>query len=138
MGSVRRAGRVRFRHNAALAVAAVVALVGGIPLAAAAPWLAPILLVPLAVAVWAWRAGTDADADGLRVTALFGGRRLPWTRIAQLVPADRGRVAAVLTDGTVVPLTAVTPADLPRLVAASGQELVATPAEPTDAPGAAR
>lgn len=98
-------------------------LISGFPLAAAAPWLAPLLLVPLALSVWAWRAGTDADTDGLRVQALFGSRRLPWDRIAQLAPVEERRVAAVLTDGSSVLLTAVSPADLPRLVAASGREL---------------
>ncbi|MFS8477409.1 MAG: PH domain-containing protein [Micromonosporaceae bacterium] len=136
MGIVRRAGIIRFRHNAALTVAAVVALVGALPVAASSPWLAPIPLVPLAVAVWAWRAGTDADRHGLQVRALLGSRRLPWARIAQLVPTGHGRVSAVLTDGAVVTLTAVTPADLPRLVAASGQELTA--AEEADSPDPAR
>src|SRR5690606_31396363 len=93
MGIVRRAGIIRFRHNAALTVAAVVALVGALPVAASSPWLAPIPLVPLAVAVWAWRAGTDADRHGLQVRALLGSRRLPWARIAQLVPTGHGRVS---------------------------------------------
>lgn len=126
---MRRTPITRFRHHAALTVAAVVAFLGAVPLAGAAPRLAPVLLVPLALAVWSWRAGTDADADGLRVRALFGARRLPWASVEQFVPAGGGRIVAVLTDGTAVPLTAVTAADLPRLVAASGHELAGTPAE---------
>lgn len=127
MNRVGRASRVTFRHHAALTVAATVTIVGGTPLVAAAPWLAPALLVPLAVAIWAWRAGTDADADGLRVRALFGERRIPWTDVTRLVPIGGNRVAAELADGSAVPLTAVTPAHLPRLVSASGQRLSTAP-----------
>lgn len=126
IGIVPKKPTVKFRHPAALAVAGVVVLISGIPLAATAPWLSPILLVPLVVTVWAWRAGTDADADGLRVRALVGSRQLPWDRVAQLVPTDR-RVLAELTDGGQLVLSAVTPADLPRLVTASGRTLTGTP-----------
>ena len=78
----------------------------------------------LPVAVWGWRAGTDADESGVTVHALFGARRLPWSRISGFAPRGR-RVVAVLDGGATVPLTAVTPADLPRLVAASGAEIKA-------------
>ena len=116
-----------FRYPAAIAIAALVAAIAAVPLAASQPYLAPILLVPLAVAGWAWRAGTDADAAGVRVRALLGQRRVPWSRISGLVPAGRRRVAATLTDGSHLVLPAVTPADLPRLVAASGGELARAP-----------
>jgi hypothetical protein len=111
---------VRFRYHAALAVAGVVTLIAGIPLAASGWYLAPILLVPLAVAVWAWRAGTDADRDGLVVRALLGSRRIAWSEVAELTTDARGRALARLDDGRGVPLTAVTAADLPRLAASSG------------------
>jgi hypothetical protein len=106
---------VRFRHHAALAVAGVVTVVAGIPLATTAWYLAPILLVPLAVAVWAWRAGTDADRDGLVVRALLGSRRIAWSEVAELTTDARGQALARLADGRGVPLTAVGAADLPRL-----------------------
>jgi hypothetical protein len=109
----------RFRYHAALAVAAVVALIGAIPLAASAWYLTPILLVPLAVAVWAWRAGTDAGPDGLVVRALLGRRRIPWSSVTELIPDERGRVHAMLADGMAVPLPAVTARDLPQLTAAA-------------------
>jgi len=99
-------------------------MIGALPLATYRWYLAPILLVPAAVAVWGWRAGTDADESGLTIRALFGQRRLPWSRIEGFVPAGR-RVTAVLDGGRRVTLTAVTPADLPKLVAASGSELTA-------------
>jgi hypothetical protein len=111
---------VRFRHHAALAVAGVVTVIAGVPLATTAWYLAPILLVPLAVAVWAWRAGTDADQDGLVVRALLGNRRIAWSEVAELTADARGRALARLSDGRGVPLTAVSGADLPRLAASSG------------------
>ena len=114
---------VRFRHHQAILVAAIIAFIGAIPLAGAAAYLAPILVIPLAVAAWAWRAGTDADHRGVRVRALIGHRDVSWSAIAELGSDPDGRVLARRHDGTVLPLTAVTRDDLPRLIAASGQEL---------------
>jgi hypothetical protein len=121
--------RVKFRYNAAVTVAAIIAVIGGLPLATSAWFVAPILLVPLAIAVWGWRAGTDATINGVRVRALFGSRFLPWPKIDSLVVGERNRVFAHTSAGSVVRLTAVTPADLPTLVAASGEEL-STPPSP--------
>jgi hypothetical protein len=115
---------VRFRHNSAIAVAGLVALLGAVPVATARWYLVPLLLVPAALSVWAWRAGTDASSAGLVLRALFGSRRLGWDRISGLVPDQRGRVFAVLTGGALVRLPAVRRADLPVLVAASGRQLV--------------
>jgi hypothetical protein len=114
----------RFRYSSAITVAAVIVMISGISLATWAPYLLPVLVVPLAVAVWSWRAGTNADSHGLTVRALLGSRRLPWPSVSGLVTDGRGHVSAQLTSGTAVQLPAVTAADLPRLVAASGQELV--------------
>jgi PH (Pleckstrin Homology) domain-containing protein len=118
---------VKFRYNAAYWVAAIVALISAIPLATTRWYLAPIALIPLAVAVWAWRAGTDVDASGVRVRALLGSRAIPWSRVESLTVGPRGRVYAQLTGGTAVRLSAVGGADLPRLIAASGQPLASTP-----------
>jgi Bacterial PH domain len=120
---VTSARRTRFRYHAALAVAGVIALIGAIPAASAAPYLLPLLLVPLAVTGWAWLAGTDAGPDGLVVRALLGRRRIPWPAVSELGADARGRAYATLVDGRAVPLPAVTAADLPRLVAASGHRL---------------
>jgi hypothetical protein len=124
--------RVRFRYNVSICLAGILAFLGAIPVAtvgfghddvpAYAYVLLLILLVPLAVAVWGWRAGTDADADGLRIRALIRSRRIPWTDVALLGPRQR-RVYAQLTDGRTIKLSAVSPADLPRLVAASGEKI---------------
>jgi hypothetical protein len=124
---------VKFRHSSAIAIAALVAFFGAIPVATYRWFLTPILLVPLAVLVWGWRAGTDADDLGVSARALLGNRRLPWSRITALVPAGR-RVVAVLDGGAAVRLPAVSPADLPKLIAASGAELD-TGAEPATGSG---
>ncbi|MEU7761860.1 MULTISPECIES: PH domain-containing protein [Micromonospora] len=118
-----RADTVRFRHNQAILVAAIVAFIGALPLASARWWLLWVLLVPLAVAVWAWRAGTDADARELRLRALVGQRRVPWNRVAELAGDSRGRAMARLDDGEVVMLPAVRATELSRLIAVTGQEL---------------
>jgi len=121
---------LKFRYNAAIPVAALLAFLGALPLATARWYLAPILLVPAAVAVWGWRAGTDADRTGLRLRALAGSRRVDWSRVRALAPDDRGRVHAQLDSGVAVRLPAVRAADLPRLIAASGQQAD----EPADGP----
>jgi len=118
------APKVRFRQHSAITVAAVIAAISGISLANWAPYLLPVLIVPLAVAAWSWRSGTDADADGLTVRAVVGARRIPWTDVVEIGRDPRGRTLARLTSGAVVALPAVTAHDLPQLVAASGQDLV--------------
>jgi len=140
--------RARFRYNVSIAIAGAIAFLGALPVATSgfvrtgpqpfyAYLLLLLLLIPLGVAVWGWRAGTDADADGLRVRPRFRSHRIAWSEVSALVPRGR-RVVAGLTDGRGVPLPAVTPADLPRLVAASGQELDSdTPADREGGAGAA-
>lgn len=115
---------VRFRHHSAMATAGVIVALAAIyPVADLGLPALPLLLLPLIFSVWAWRSGTDADSEGLRVRALLGNRRIGWPRVAALIPDERGRVLASLTDGTAIPLTAVNAGDLPKLVAASGQPL---------------
>lgn len=128
----------RFRHHSAITIAAVLAAIASTPFlyegltalaglpdpaAVARGLLVLVPLVPLAVAVWAWRAGTDANAYGIRVRALFGRKIVPWTEVSALVPDQRGRARATLNSGRVLRLTAVRADDLPRLVASSGKEL---------------
>jgi hypothetical protein len=139
--------RARFRYNISICIAGILTFIGAIPVAtvgfghgdipAYAYPLPAILLIPLAVAIWGWRAGTDADAQGLRVRALVGSRRIPWADVAALLPQSR-RVYVRTTDGRTFRLAAVTPDDLPKLIAASGQSLTrdttAAPTTATDSP----
>ncbi|RIV40626.1 PH domain-containing protein [Micromonospora radicis] len=116
-----RSDTTRFRHHQAILVAAIVGTIGALPLASARAYLLPVLLVPLALAAWAWRAGTDADARGLRLRALAGARRISWEQVVELGADPRGRAVARLDDGQRLLLPAVRGEDLPRLVAAAGR-----------------
>lgn len=113
---------MKFRHNFAIVVAAILACIGTIPVAAYAWYVTPIIVVPLVIAVWAWRAGTDVDRGGLTVRALLANRRFTWQEIEGFATRS-GSVAAVTSDGRVVSLTAVRATDIDRLIAASGQLL---------------
>ncbi len=134
--------RARFRHNVSIPIAALVAFLGAVPLATAflggengtpayAYPMLLILLIPVIVGVWGWRAGTDADSEGLHLRALIGSRPVAWSEITALVPQGR-RVIATLADGRAIALPAVGRSDLPRLVAASGQPLDPAPGAPQD------
>jgi hypothetical protein len=120
---VRRKPLLRVRKTGALLVAAVIAFVSAVPLAGAKWELTPILLIPLAIFVWAWRSGTDVYPEELRVKALVGSTRVPWPRIAELAPDPRGRISALLDNGNVIRLTGVTRGNLPRVLAAGQQEI---------------
>ena len=120
---------LRVRKSGALLVAAMIAFAGTVPLAGARWELTPILLVPLVVGIWAWRAGTDVYADRLRVRALIGSTVLPWERVAELAPDRRKRIVALLDNGNVIPLTGVTTANLPAVLEAAGRS-VSTPPPP--------
>ncbi|AVT37270.1 PH domain-containing protein [Plantactinospora sp. BB1] len=130
-----KTGTLRFRHSQAIWVAALIAFLGALPLASSRWYLTPLLLVPVAVGVWAWRAGTDADRDGVRIRALLGQRSIAWSEIVELASDPRGQAVARLHDGRTTALPAVRAADLPGLVAASGQPLGEprpTPDQPAD------
>jgi len=132
--------RVRFRPHQAILVAAVILFISALPLVfgpdlptdpianpsgtdALRWWLAPILLVPIGIFLWALRSGTNADAEGLTLRAVFSSRRIPWDAVRELSADDRGRAVALLDDGHAVALPQVKGTDLPRLVAASGHAL---------------
>lgn len=123
MTTVSRKPVLRVRKPGALLVAALIAFIGTVPFAGARWQLAPILLIPLVVLFWAWRAGTDVDAEGLRVRALAGSTFVPWSRVAELAPDRRGRISALLTGGNVLRLTGVTTANLEAVLRAGGQEV---------------
>jgi hypothetical protein len=123
MSGVRNRPVLRIRRSGALVVAALIGLVGTVPLAGARWELTPILLVPLLILVWAWRAGTDVYPDRLKVRALFGSTTVPWARVAELAPDRGGRVSALLDNGNVIRLTGVTRDNIETVVAAGGQQV---------------
>jgi len=127
---VRRKPLLRVRKTGALLVAAVIAFVGTVPLAGASRPLALILLIPAALIVWAWRAGTDVYADELRVKALIGRTRVPWASIQEMAPDQRGQISARLANGNAIRLTGVTRDNLPRVLAAAGQQV----SDPSNSP----
>ena len=118
-----RTTAIRFRHSGAVAFAAFVAFLGALPLATYRWYLLPILVVPVAAAVWGWRTGTDASPAGLTLHKPLGSRHVDWSRVTGLVPDRRGRVYTALEGDGLLRLPAVGTRDLPRLIAASGHEL---------------
>jgi Bacterial PH domain len=114
---------LRFRHSSAITVAAVISMITALSFATWAPYLLVLLALPLAVAVWSWRSGTDVDQTAVTVRAALGSRRMPWPDIAEIVPDEHGRVFARLRSGSAVRLTAVGPGHLAQI-----KELLGLPA----------
>lgn len=110
-----------FRYPAGMALTALLAAVSSGFIAAAGDYWVLVPLAPLLVAIWAWRAGTDANEYGIRVRALVGRKIIPWTEVAALGPDARGGAMVALSNGKKISLTAVKATDLPRLIAASGK-----------------
>jgi hypothetical protein len=115
----------KFRYNAAITIAAVVALFGTVPLATSRTYLLPLIAVPVLIGVWGWRAGTDVGPAGLTVRALFASRLVPWSDVSALVRAGRGRSYAVLTSGGRVRLPAVGATELTSLTRETAADLSA-------------
>jgi hypothetical protein len=110
---------IKFRRNAALVTATLVAVVPGLWVGFGAPSVPIILLAlgtPILIAVASWRRGTDAGVDGLVIWTLLVARRVPWSQVSELVPESKRRVSAQLTTGAAIELPAVRPADLAMLV----------------------
>jgi hypothetical protein len=80
-----------------------------------------LLLIPIAAIVFIARTATVVNADGIRVRALFGTRRLAWTEVRGLSVEQRS-VYAVCRDGS-VRLPCVRVGDLAAVAAASGGHL---------------
>lgn len=107
---------LKYRHSSAITVAAIIMMIAGLSLGSWQPALLVLLVIPLAVAIWSWRAGTDVTAEAVTVRAALGQRRVPWAEIAALRPDEQGKVEAVLNSGNRITLTAVPLRDLPNLV----------------------
>ncbi|QIS07702.1 PH domain-containing protein [Nocardia brasiliensis] len=79
----------------------------------------PLLLIPVAVAVWVQRTQTTVSDAGLDLRTLFGSRHLDWSQLKGVRIPKRGYVRADLVDGTEVKLPAVSYDRVRDLAAAS-------------------
>jgi hypothetical protein len=125
--------RLVFRIPGVAILAALLLVVCVTPIAFAAPGLVALYLIPLAIVVWVMRVRTTADATGLAVRQVVGGRKLPWDSLKGLRLTKRAGVRAVLADDTEVDLPCVRLRHLPALALVSGGRLddpTATAAEP--------
>lgn len=86
-----------------------------VPIAAAAPGLQVLLLVPLALAVWIIRTRTTATSRGLFVRTFLSSRTLSWDSLQGLAITQRSRVQAVLNDGSSLTLPTVRTRHVPVL-----------------------
>jgi hypothetical protein len=132
MGHVATDVTARFRYNAALPIAAFVALCGTVPLTVAGWPFAFVLLVPFAVLVWGWRAGVDVRGGRLVVRWAVGSRTIEPTDIRGFTITHQ-RVSAVLADDRTVWLPAVPGTRVPVLAETLGLQVAgAGPAAEAD------
>lgn len=113
--------RVTFRYSGAVVAAATFGLLGALPFALSSWYLAPVLIVPFTLGLWATRAGVDVTPAGLVVRSALASRRLRWEDVDGFTAVNR-RVYADVVGGGAVALPAVRPADVPRLMRAGGQQ----------------
>lgn len=131
---VARKVTAKFRYSAALPTGAGVALCGAVLGGLTTRWyLAPIMLIPLAVVVWGVRAGVDVRDGRLIVRWGFGHRRLDPGRIRGFTITHRA-VRAVLDDGSTVWLPSVPGTRVPVLAEVVGLRLATDP-PPADRAG---
>lgn len=97
-------------------MASVISVAGASALATTEIWLLPLLIAPLAAAWWAARTGVDANDAGLRIRRMLRTQHVAWSETAGLSVAGN-RVLAELHNGQSMALPAVTPTDVPALLA---------------------
>jgi hypothetical protein len=99
--------------------AVLVLTLGALPLALSSPYLAVVLVVPLAALVWVLRARVVADPASLEVCNGLGVTHLAWDDVAGFQVPGRGPVRLLRHSGGPLLLTAVNRRELPRLLAVS-------------------
>lgn len=82
-------------------------------------WCVALLAIPLVLSALVIRYRTVADRDTVTARSLLGSRTVKWQDIKGLAFTKTRWARAELTDGSVLPLPAVTFATLPLLTAAS-------------------
>ena len=91
-----------------------------LPFAAASPWAALVLLLPLLAAAWVLRVGVDVDDAAITTRGLLGQRRVAWDDLAGIRVGRNARLRLVTTGGHEVRLPVLRARDLPRLAGWSG------------------
>jgi hypothetical protein len=114
-----RVEQVRVRPERMTLAAVVVLLLGSLPLALSSPYLAWVLLVPVAALVWVLRARVVADDTALEVCNGLAVRRVPWADVAGFTVPERGPVRLLRQGRRPLLLTALNRRELPRLLAVS-------------------
>ena len=108
---------VKLRPERTTLPAVLVMTLGSLPLALSSPYLAVVLLVPLAALVWALRARVVADSTSLEVCNGLAVRRIAWDDVAGFQVPDHGPVKLLRHGQGPLRLTAVSRRQLPGLLA---------------------
>ncbi len=108
---------MRFGPERIALVPVLMALVSALPLALSSVYLAWVLLLPLAAAVWVLRAGVVAGADGLEICNGLGVQTHRWDDVEGVDVPRRGPVRLLLTGGRRTLLTALPRREVRRLLA---------------------
>ena len=114
--------RRRFGPDRIALLPVLVLLLGSLPLAASSAWLNPVVLVPVACAVWVLRARVVVAPVGIEVCNGLAATRLPWSAVEGFDVPRRGPVRLLRTGARPVPMTALSKRQLPQLREAA-QEL---------------
>ncbi|SDC00281.1 PH domain-containing protein [Geodermatophilus telluris] len=114
------ADHARMRLSRVALVPVVFLAVCVLPLAAATPWTALVLVVPVLAAVWVLRVGVDVDDEGITTHTLGPSRRVAWSDLAGIRVGRGARLRLVTRGGSEVRLPVLRARDLPRLAAVSG------------------
>ena len=88
-------------------------LLGSLPLAVSSPWLHPLVLVPVACAVWVLRARVVVAPVGIEACNGLAAHRLPWESVEGLQVPRRGPVRLLRAGGRPLLLTALPRRQLP-------------------------
>ena len=110
---------MKLRPERTTLTAVVVLTLGALPLSLSSPYLAPVLLVPVAALVWVLRARVVADAAALEVCNGLAVRRIAWADVSGFQVPKHGAVKLLRHGGGPVLLTAVNRRELPALLAVS-------------------
>jgi hypothetical protein len=96
------------------------AALGLLAVVLAAPWTAPLLIIPVLASAMIVRLRTVADPQTVTARTLLGSRTVPWDEIKGLRFVKGSWARADLVSGEEIRLPAVTFAALPQLTEVSG------------------